>query len=186
MKSRIRSIVLILLCLGVTTPLLARVSFGIYGKAGLPLGDYSKFVAANAGGGMGVELDPIFVPNLGISFHADFYAGFPKDDRIRSIWDFALYGGIWYRLNWGSLAFQPELNYGICIHRVAIEPGWHGPEGANVDQMLQLAPALRWTPGKKFNNTAAIDIAPYYTMIFEQTNLIHQLGLRIGLTYALN
>lgn len=64
MKSRIRSIVLILLCLGVTTPLLARLSFGIYGKAGLPLGDYSKFVAANAGGGMGVELDPYLCQTL--------------------------------------------------------------------------------------------------------------------------
>ena len=186
MKNGIRIITLLLLCFGVATPIFARTALALYGKAGLPFGDYSNYVSANAGAGIGVELDPFFIPNLGTSIHADFQANFLKDKRIQSIWDFAFYGGIWYRLNWGGFAFQPELNYGVCIHKVTMVPGWKGPDGMNLDQMLQFAPAFRWTPRIDLNNTTAVDIAPYYTMIFEQSNIIHQFGLRIGLTYALH
>lgn len=186
MKNVIRSILVLSLCFGVATPMFSRTVLNMYGKACLPFGEYTNYVSASAGAGIGVELDPFFVPNLGTSLHADFQANFLKDKRIQSIWDFAFYGGIWYRLNWGSFAFQPEVNYGVCIHKVTMVPGWKGPEGMNLDQMLQIAPAFRWTPGAKFNSTTAIDIAPCYTIIFENANLIHQLGLRIGLTYALN
>ena len=186
MKNGIRIITLLLLCLVVATPMFARTVFNMYGKVGLPFGDYSNYVSANAGAGIGVELDPFFFPNLGTSLHADFQTNFLKEERIQSIFDFAFYGGIWYRLSWGGFAFQPELNYGICIHKVTMAPGWRGPDDVNVDQMLQLAPAFRRTPRIDLNNTTAVDIAPYYTMIFEQSNIIHQFGLRIGLTYALH
>ena len=186
MKNVTRSIILLLLCFGVATPMFSRTVLNLYGKAGLPFGDYTTYVSANAGGEVGVELDPFFLPNMGTSLHADFQANFLKDDRIKSILDISFYGGIWYRLNWGSFAFQPELNYGVCIHKVTMAPGWRGPEDMNLDQMLQLAPAFRWTPGAKYNSTTAVILAPCYTMIFESSNLIHQLGLRIGLTYELN
>ena len=186
MKNVTRSIILLFLCMGIATPMFSRTALNLYGKASLPFGEYTKYVSVNVGGGIGAELDPFFVPNLGTSLHADFQAGILKDKRIKSIWDLSFYGGIWYRLNWGSFAFQPELNYGVCIHKVTMTPGWYGPEDMNLDQMLQFAPAFRWTPGAKLNSTTAIDIAPCYTLLFEKDNLIHQLGLRIGLTYALN
>ena len=72
MKNVIRSILVLSLCFGVATPMFSRTVLNMYGKACLPFGEYTNYVSASAGAGIGVELDPFFVPNLGTSLHADF------------------------------------------------------------------------------------------------------------------
>lgn len=183
MKNFIRNLVIFLFCLGVVAPAFSTISLNLYGKAMIPFGDYSKYVATNLGGGVGAELDPLFIPNLGTSLHVDFHAGILKDDRIESMWNMAIYAGIWYRLRWGDFAFQPELNYGISLHNIKMKSGWHGPDEVNTDQLLQFVPAFRWTPNSDKGGKTSLDAAPFYAMIFEESNIIHQLGFKLGLVY---
>lgn len=183
MKVIVRSFFLILFSLGIVAPVFSSISVNLYGKATLPFGNYSNYVATNLGGGVGAEFGDLLIPNLGLSVHADFLAGVLKDDRVQSMWNMAFYGGVWYRFQWGDYAFQPEFNYGINLHSVTMDPLWRGPENVNVDQMIQFVPAFRWTPRSNNHGKASLDVAPFYTMIFEKSNLIHQIGLKLGIVY---
>ena len=172
-----------------TVPRYEGVAAGLFFMNQYPLGGWSDFALTNIGGGADLEYTlPHFLPggvDLGFSVHGEYSFTFPKaDTTLKSHSDIRTYAGMFLRMPFSicgqNFAFQPELGYGIDF---SFCEGQNGSEahGLYVDQMVFIAPAIRYIPGGK---TVELELAPFWSLSPEQySNAIHDFGFRIGVVW---
>lgn len=168
-------------------------AFGVFGTNQYGLGGWGDFAPVMAGGGISAEytLPPFLHKNLdlGFSLHADYAHIFPnKDSTLKRDDDigasFALWMRIPFTLGNARFALQPEVGYGMVFHNAegqngSVADGWY------YDQVLSVAPALRWIPQKL--DTLEFDIAPLYTFAPEKySHTLNQLGFRLGVVWHID
>ena len=165
------------------------LGFGAFFLNQYAAGGWSKFAVANIGLGIDGEYTlPHFLPlnmDLGASFHIDYGHTFPKKDSTLAEHNELRFGfGGWLRIPvraWGqNFAFQPEFEWGISASRARGQNGSKA-DGYFCDQIITIAPALRWVVPKIADQRLELDLSPVWTLSPEKkSNCIDFIGIRLG------
>ena len=169
----------VLFCLLVIVSPIFAIEFGIYGYNEYALGNFVDYSKTALGGGLNLDYQFSSKFPLGIGLRVQGGYNFEENDSIEKYWNLGALGALHYRffLPKGFL-IKPTVEYGIWTHSLNAlnaEP----KEFFQLDQVLQVALPFEWT-----NGTFVFSLAPLYTLIFEKTEPLHQVGFRFGFTYS--
>ncbi len=169
----------VLICLLVIVSPIFAIEFGIYGYNEYALGDFKNYSNAALGGGLNLDYQFSSKVPIGIGLRVQGGYNFEKNDSIEKYWNLGALGALHYRFFLPSgFMIKPTVEYGIWTHSLNAlnaEP----KEFFQLDQVLQVALPFEWTNGK-----FVFSLAPLYTLIFEKTEPLHQIGFRFGFTYS--
>ncbi len=170
-------------------------SVGIHGEGIFPFGEYTDYETAGTGGGLSVEytLPPLSQRlSLGFSLRSTYRYYFLKDDiPLSSLNDIDTTAGCFLRLPFAlgklNMAFQPELGYGVLMHLAGSKSGVD-MDALYVNQLAAFSPSLRFLlPGNDSSDgNFEIELSPVYSAVFEQDNIQHSLGARIGFIWDIS
>lgn len=170
---------LVLLCILVVVAPIFAVEFGVYGYNEYALGNYKDYSNVALGGGLNFDFQFSSKFPLGIGLRAQAGYNFEKNDSIEKYWNMAALGALHYRFFLPSgFMIKPTVEYGIWTHSLntaKVDSGKH----FQLDQVLQVA-----LPFECSNGSFMISLAPLYTLIFEKTEPLHQVGFRLGFGYS--
>lgn len=169
----------ILFCiLVVVTPIFA-VEFGIYGYNEYALGDYQNYSKMSLGGGLNFDFQFSSKVPFGIGLRAQAGYNFEENNDIEKYINMSALGALHYRFFLPSgFMIKPTVEYGIWTHSLNT-PKVESGEYFQLDQVLQVALPFEWT-----NGSFLISLGPLYTLIFEESAPLHQVGFRLGFGYS--
>ncbi|MEE0878225.1 MAG: hypothetical protein UH788_03010 [Treponemataceae bacterium] len=169
----------VLVCLLVIVSPIFAIEFGIYGYNEYALGNFKEYSKTALGGGLNFDVQFSSKFPLGIGLRAQGGYNFEENDSIDKYWNLAALGALHYRFFLPSgFMIKPTVEYGIWTHSLntaKVDSGKH----FQLDQVLQVALPFEWT-----NGSFVFSLAPLYTLIFEKTEPLHQIGFRLGFNYS--
>ncbi|MBR4791212.1 MAG: hypothetical protein IK024_10010 [Treponema sp.] len=160
---------------------------GMYFCNSYPAGNWKEYIKTSLGCGLYLDyVLPFNLPkfDIGINIKEDWSFVTPKKENINSILDFTFLPGVYIRIPFciGNFkgAFVPDLSYGLSIHNV------YGNKDSNIsgfyfDQLIGITTGFRFCI--PYFEKLEIDTSHVSTFVFEDSNVITQVGFRIGFVY---
>lgn len=163
---------------------------GVFGNFQPTLGELSKYVSSDVGGGLTFEIDlysnPSSMISIGVPVHAtlDYYPVI--DESLISVMGTTITSGVYARIKLlnGSFIIQPELDYGFNL----IFPKENEINSGKLntmyfDQVIQFAVGFRYVLQGSVN--LEFDVTPVFTLSPESNNMVYYVGGRAGVLFRI-
>ena len=163
------------------------VRTGIYGVSQFPLGNASEYFLNASGGGLGAEFG--FSDKFGESVRIQYSTVIPKNEIIKSSWQFTFLIGIWYGVSIGEtgFSFQPCIDAGIMYLGSTTKEGYGKlSQRAYPTFIFQVCPSFRFKHEKFLARRLEIELSPVWSLVPQQTGGISFIGARLGLMYFID
>lgn len=163
------------------------VRTGAYFQYKPVLGKLGEYVSSNLDGSIKGEFDlPVSISDvfeIGVPVNIGFGVNPVKSELLNSMINFSINSGIYGRIKLfdGNFVIQPELDYGIVLFLPEVNSKY--PNELNsvyVDQTLSLCLGFRYVPQTLNDGMMEFEFAPIYSLGFENNELAHFLGGKLG------
>lgn len=163
---------------------------GVLGNFQPTLGELSKYVSSDIGGGLAYEIDlysnPSSILTIGVPVHANFDYYTVIDENLVYTMGATFTSGVYARIKLlnGRFIIQPELDYGVkLIFPKENEMNSGRLESMYLDQVIQLAIGFRYSLQGKVN--MEFDLSPVFTLSPESNNIAYYIGARAGVLFRI-
>ncbi len=172
--------VFLFLCLFLLFTNVQAIEFGGYIFNEYGLGGYKDVSVASIGGGFCIDWQPLVEIPFGIGARLQGSYAFTQNDNIKNHWNAGALAAVWWRFYLGKgFMIKPSFEYGIWLSSIKAKNLMEQKTFFSGDSVLQIALPVEWT-----NRRFVFSVAPLYTMVFQQTELLNQIGFRLGVTYT--
>ena len=156
------------------------IEFGGYLFNEYNLGEYKDIGFSSVGVGFNIDWQPLTKLPLGIGARLQWNYTFAQNENIEAHWNAGALSSVWWRFYLGKgFMLKPTVEYGLWLSSIKANNQVETKTFFAADSVLQFILPLEWT-----NRRFVFSVAPLYTMIFQQTAVLNQIGFRIGFSYT--
>lgn len=121
--------------------------------------------------------------NVGFSGRIDAVGAMANDEYVNNWYTFNAFAGAffqWVINNWFEI--QPSIEYGLQFDTVY---STRDANGLYINQALQFSPSFKFRPESINKDGLSLEVAPLYTISFEQGGVANYFGIRLGGMYRI-